>query len=74
MLMHSFRYYKTKAVRAVIRLVAVINPKFANDIRYFWLFKKKIDRENPQTFAEHIIVKMESPEMDCWLIMLISIR
>lgn len=62
--MHSFRYYKTKAVRAAIRLVAVINPKFANDIRYFWLFKKKIDRENPQTFAEHIIVKMESPEME----------
>lgn len=62
--MRSIQYYKAKSVSAAIRLIALAAPSLANDIRYFRLFKKKIDRKDPKTFSEHIVVKMESAEME----------
>ena len=62
--MRKIRYYKAKTISALIRLIALVAPEKANDIRYYRLFKKAIDRKNPRSFAERIVVKMESPEME----------
>lgn len=50
----------SKGIGCMFRIVGWFNPVLAQDLRFLRLFKKRLNRENPEFFGEKIIVRMES--------------
>jgi len=55
---------KRKAVGLICRIVGYINPALGQNLRFFGIFKKPLNYQNPRLFAEKIMVRMSSKEYE----------
>lgn len=55
---------KRKMINFVIKIIGILTPMLANELKFIRLFKKPLNQKNPQLFAEKIIVRMSSKEFE----------